>query len=298
MKSELSILIPTFNDYCLPIVMALSQQAELISGLKYEIIVADDGSTDSAIIEANRPIADLPNTKLILREKNCGRAAIRNFLALESQYSKLLFVDCDMTIVRSDFISKYLDMINTSAVVYGGYIVGQGLCSCLRYIYEKKAEPHHTTEQRKLNPYSDFHTSNFMIDRDIMLRIPFDEKFHKYGYEDVLFGKHLQENGVEILHIDNPVGFCTFEDNSHFVAKTEEGLQTLKEFNKELQGYNGLLDLTQKKHFFLMKGIILLWHKLFGKLERYNLCGKTPSLFIFKLYKLGYYLSLPNVRKV
>jgi hypothetical protein len=82
------------------------------------------------------------------------------------------------------------------------------------------------------------------------------------------------------------------------VAKTEEGLQTLKEFNKELQGYNGLLDLTQKKHFFLMKDIILLWHKLFGKLERYNLCGKTPSLFIFKLYKLGYYLSLPNVRKV
>ena len=49
-------------------------------------------------------------------------------------------------------------------------------------------------------------------------------------------GETLKENGYTITHIDNPVSFEDFEDNEHFVAKTEESLHTLHQFQSELQG--------------------------------------------------------------
>lgn len=43
---ELSILIPVYNDEATSLVKSLHKQAQAISGLCYEIIVFDDGSTN------------------------------------------------------------------------------------------------------------------------------------------------------------------------------------------------------------------------------------------------------------
>ena len=48
---ELSILIPVYNDDATLLVKSLCKQARAISGLCYEIIVFDDGSTDKRTIE-------------------------------------------------------------------------------------------------------------------------------------------------------------------------------------------------------------------------------------------------------
>ena len=95
----LSILIPTCNDSCIGLVQALQAQAETLGG-SYEIVVADDGSTDEMVLAGNAPIASLPHCRYIRREQNTGRAAIRNFLAKEAQYEHLLFIDSDMTVCR------------------------------------------------------------------------------------------------------------------------------------------------------------------------------------------------------
>ena len=92
-KKELSILIPTYNDVCTDSVNTLMQQAESIGDLRFEIIVADDASTDENVGEANRAIDRMTNCRYIRRENNVGRAAIRNFLAQEARYEWLLFVD-------------------------------------------------------------------------------------------------------------------------------------------------------------------------------------------------------------
>lgn len=289
MKHELSILIPIYNDDCREMVKALSCQAEAIDGLKYEIIVADDGSDESYII-TNSQISALPNVRFIRREQNVGRAAIRNFLCCESKYEWALFLDGDMTIVSNSFIKSYLDA-DVKEVAYGGYCVGPGEASCLRFIYEKACEPMHRAEERRKRPFQNFHTSNFMIRRDIMLSHPLDERFRHYGYEDVLWGKQLHKAGITIIHLDNPTGFYDFEDNAHFVSKTEEGLRTLYTFRKELRGYSRLLTFIEGLHSGATCWAIKLWHWAFGSLERRNLCGKHPNLSIFKLYKLGYYLT-------
>lgn len=291
MKTELSILIPIYNACCTPLVEQLYHQAGALRGFRFEIIVAEDGSTLEGPIAANDAITALPNCQHIIRGENVGRAAIRNFLAQQARYEWLLFIDGDMSIINNDFLTDYL-RTDGSQVVYGGYRVGEGERSNLRYRYEKASEPYHTSEQRQTKPYRDFHTSNFLIHRDVMLAHPFDERFRRYGYEDVLFGKHLRQAGISILHIDNPVGFNSFEDNRTFVEKTEEGLRTLHDFRDDLRGYNGLLTFVGGIHVPLVKWFLRICHRLFGPLLRRQLCGRWPSLFVFKLYKLGYYLTL------
>lgn len=291
MKQELSILIPTYNGVCVELVQGLCRQAQALEGLSYEVLVGDDGSTIDACIEANRAIDAMPHARYLVRSENCGRAVIRNFLAQKAQYRWLLFIDSDMTLRRSDFLSRYL-ADSEAGVVYGGYAVGEGPQGNLRWRYEKEAEPHHVAEERRKQPYRDFHTSNFLIRRDLILANPFDERFRHYGYEDVLLGKQLRQAGITISHIDNPVGFDSFEDNPSFVKKTEEGLHTLYEFRNELRGYNGLLTLVGGIHVGLVRAVIRLWHRLFGGLERKHLCGGNPNLTVFRLYRLGYYLNI------
>ena len=289
--TALSILIPTYNDLCVNLVDELRQQAEQ-TGIAFEILVADDGSTDTDIIRENSEITQWEHCHYLRQAENIGRAAIRNFLAKEAHYDWLLFIDSDMSMVRTDYLSEYISMEGAD-VIDGGVAIGgdaDALKGNLRYRYEKAAEHEHTVEIRQQNPYRDFHTANFLIRRDLMLTHPFDERFRYYGYEDVLFGKQLRGDHIAITHIDNPMGFCTFESNPDFVAKTEEGLRTLRQFRDELRGYSRLITLVEGIHLPIIISLIRCWHRLFGKWERKNLCGSHPNLRLFSLYKLGYFL--------
>jgi hypothetical protein len=108
----------------------------------------------------------------------------------------------------------------------------------------------------------------------------------------VLLGKTLRKHHVSITHIDNPLGFSTFEDNATFVAKTEEGLRTLHTFRNDLRGYSRLLTLADGIHLSIVRWLICRFHTLFNKIERRILCSAQPNLTVFKLYRLGYFLCL------
>lgn len=290
-KQEISVLIPTYNHVCVALVKGLAQQLEAVGG-DYEIIVADDGSTDAATVAENQVINTLPHCRYIVREENVGRAAIRNFLVREAQQPYVLFIDSDMTLISDDYIRRYLDS-DCDTVIDGGVAIGgdpDTLKGNLRYRYEKAEEARHTAPERQKTPYQHLHTANLLVRRDLMLDHPFDERFRHYGYEDVLLGKSFREQRIPIAHIDNPLGFCTFETNADFVAKTEEGLRTLGQFRDDLRGYSRLLTLISNIHIPAVLTVIRLWHRLFGRLERRNLCGNRPSITVFKLYRLGYFI--------
>lgn len=291
-RPMLSILIPTFNDDCRELVKGLANQAKSSGLTDWEIIVADDGSTDNAITVLNETLNEIPGCCYIRKRRNVGRAAIRNFLAHEAHGEFLLFIDADMTLVDSHYLERYVEVQDSCSVAYGGYCVRGGSLSNLRYIYERNGEKNHSAAMRRSNPYQDFHTSNFMIARDVMLAVPFDERFRHYGYEDVLFGKQLLVRGISILHIDNPVCFSTFETNDEFIRKTEEGLRTLRTFRNELKGYSPLLSLAEKIERYKLKTLTVnLLRKLRKPLVKWA-SSSSPSLLAFRLYKLCYYLSL------
>lgn len=252
----------------------------------YEILVADDASTRRECVTANRAINNIPYCQYIEKEQNTGSAATRNFLAKRSQYDRLLFMDSDMAIKDSHFLLRYLTY-EEGDVVNGGISIGQGPMSNLRFLYEKHCERQHTAERRTRKPYHSFRSTNFLIARDIMLRCPFDERFKKSGYEDVIFGKRLMEQDVPIHHIDNPMVMTDFEDNEAYVKKTERSLRTLYTFRDELAGFSSITDIPHS-----IRPLIRLWHWLFGTMERKCLCGMHPRLWMYNAYRLGYYLSL------
>ena len=296
MITELSILIPTYNGSVYPTAKQLSALCERIaldapSPFKYEIIAADDGSNQIDKVEANKAIDTLPHCRYIIKEKNSGSAATRNFLATQSQYKWLLFIDCDMEIPGMDYIMRYLQCDETD-VTNGGIKVGASWDTHrqnLRYLYEKDAEPHHTVDKRQAAGFKEFRSTNFLIRRSCILAHPFDERFTKSGYEDVCFGKTLKEAGATILHIDNPLILNDFENNEDFIRKTERNITTLFRFRKELKGYSRIIDYAER-----IPLLFRLWHTLFGQLERRHLTGSHPRLWAYLLYRIGYYASLKN----
>ena len=288
---DISILIPTYNHVCVELVSTLQRQASQLP-ISYEIIVADDGSTLAETIKANRAINDYTNSRYIERPENAGRAAIRNYLAEKASQTWLLFIDSDMVVRHPDFLRQYVDTPDEQAVWDGGICVGGDaklLSRNLRYQYERAAEHEHTAERRQQEPYRDFHTANFIVPRQLMLKNPFDLRFRHYGYEDVLFGMQLERRHIPIYHIDNPLSFEVFEENAQFLDKTEEGLQTLHTFRQELKAGSRLLQRVERLGWFMP--LLRLYHQATNKLER-RILLRHPSLFLFSLYRLGYYAAL------
>jgi glycosyltransferase involved in cell wall biosynthesis len=221
---------------------------------------------------------------------NQGRAAIRNLLAQEARHEWLLFIDSDMLVCRPDYLQHYLTACQEADVVDGGVEIAPLQPGNLRSLYEKVSEQQHVVERRRQSPYQDFHTANFLIRRSLMLAHPFDLRFRRYGYEDVLLGKQLEQDGIAILHVDNPLLFGTFETNAAFVSKTEEGLRTLYHFRRDLQGYSRML--VHARRLAPIAPLVRLWHRIFAKVERRHLTGQHPTIFVFHLYRLGYFLTL------
>ena len=310
---DLSILLPSYNNVCVSLVQVLQCQADALRGkldkpFRYEIIVADDCSTDAACIDANRVIGDMLHCRYLRMEQNVGRAQIRNVLISESRGDYVLLVDSDLFLCDDNYLYKYAT--STADVVYGGTrIGGEGLAMVdneantenlkgnLRYIYEKKAEPSHRAVFRQLRPNQEISVCNLYARRDIMEAHPFDSRFKAYGYEDVLFGKRLAESGIEVTHIDNPVLINEFEPNSVFVKKTEEAILTLCRFEQDLEGYSNLKTKVSTLGRYIPLSLFRLWHRIMKNKEKRNLTGSKPSLLLFKLYKLGFFLENRKVKK-
>lgn len=298
MKRELSILLPAYNCCSLFLVKKLQAQANKLNLLnpefRYEIIVADDGSTDTSVIENNRKINSIENCRYVERKKNVGRSAIRNFLINEAKYDFLLFIDGDLSVDDDDFLLKYITSQSNDVIVGGIKIKGDKKANTgnLRYLYEKKQERKHSVEHRRKNPFSNFRTVNFLVAKAIIKSHMFNENIDRYGYEDVLLGKALHDSGYYIEHIDAPVVFDEFEGNRDYIRKIEQSLETLYDFRTPMAGFSKLLDVFNHMKDTIFYPLIVLWHRYLGKIERNILIGRYPNLMVFRLYQIGYFVML------
>ena len=286
----LSILLPVYNCNCVALVTELQRQCTEC-GTDFEIIVADDCSSLASYIEHNLRIERLDGVRYITRKQNVGRSAIRNFLISQAQGEWLLFIDGDLTLDNPHFIRRYLQ--TKSNVVVGGIRIGgdpDRWKNNLRYRYEKAYEQQNTPQDRQCHATKHFRTTNFLAHKDIMMDHPFDENFIQYGYEDVLFGKSLAMDHIAITHIDNPITLDFFESNSEFLDKTEQSLRTLYTFRNQLKGYSQLLETAEKIKKLHLQKLVYAAYLLVGQRIKKHLQGNNPSVFLFNVYKLMYYI--------
>ncbi|WP_394760353.1 glycosyltransferase family 2 protein [Flavobacterium sp.] len=295
----LSILIPTYNYSAFSLVQELKNQA-IATGIIFEIIVLDDSSTDEISLIENSKINTLENCKFEKNETNVGRAKNLNKLAAKSQYNWLLFMDCDTFPKSKNFIATYINSISeNNNALFGGITYKKEKPNkekMLRWKYGSNREEI-TVLDRNKNPYSTTLTSNFLIKKEVFTDIKFDERIDTYGYEDLVFIQHLKAINQPIHHIDNPTYHLNYETSNTFLTKTKKALETLQfiEANKILTTAETKI---QKMHQLISKMklsniIVFIFYRLQSIAEQ-NLLSKKPSLFVFDLYKLGYYATLKS----
>lgn len=286
MKS-LSILLPTYNCRCVDLVTALHSQCEAIKGLRYEIIVADDGSPRTEFVHQNKAIERLRNVEYIVRTTNVGRSRIRNYLVTQAQNDWILFIDGDLELANPTYIQTFLEA--EGDLIVGGIAIAQAEGS-LRWLAEKAHEAKNTAQYRSRHAL-ELHT-NFLVRRKDLLARPFDEAFTRYGYEDVMLGKALVGAGLAVNHIDNPVLFAHFESNASFLKKTDEALETLVEHREQLRSVNHLLPLMERLEGYRLLPLLRFCYKISEKWLRKRLTGNNPNLFLFKMYRVLRYAHL------
>ena len=296
MNKSLSILLPTYNCDCTALISELQRQC-VAEGADFEIIVADDASPDKRFIIKNRVISQLEGVQYIELEQNIGRSAIRNYLVSQSSKEWILFIDGDLSLNNTRFIHNYLKA--EGDVVVGGISIVEDenrWNNNLRYRYEHASKEAISVKNRRKTPYQHLST-NFMAHKKLVGTTPYNEDIKQYGFEDVLLGKRFKALNAQINHIDNPVLFDDFELNAVFLRKTEEALRTLSIFQTELKGYSNLLEMAEKLRKMHISWVGVWLYKFLHNPLKHNLKGNNPSVFLFNIYKLIYFLHYNSIRK-
>lgn len=295
----LSILIPTHNYDTLPLVRELHAQATA-AGIPFEILVLDDASLDTAILAKNQDINHLDHAIYEVNPENAGRSKNRNLLAQKAQFDWILFLDCDTIPTAKDFISKYLDaMQSEEKVCFGGLAYRDEKPNkeeMLRWIYGKERESI-SLSIRQTDPYRYTLISNILLRREILMDHPFNEDIEGYGFEDMVFILELKKRQIKISQIDNPVFHLNLESSILFIEKYHSSLSNLKYLLKREiidPDDTPLSKLHSNIRRLHLENLAALSFRLMRAYFLRHLTSEKPSLFVFDLYKLGYFCNLKN----
>jgi len=293
-KIMLSILISEFNYDCSKLAYDLAKQCHE-ANIAFEVIVLDDAST--LYKNENRKISEISGCSFVESELNLGSAETRNKLAGMAKYPHLLMIDCDAEVNDEQYIKHYLDDIDQSQVIIGGVCYSRQKPSSdhiLRWYYGKNRECP-TAGKRNKHPYKSLLSFNLMIDRDVMLKYPY-ELFKDYGHEDSVMGFNFKKHGIKVLHIDNPLIHNGLDTNEDFLKKSlkavEKYLTSAVFQSDELVSQIKIFRIFRIVQKLGLCRLLALKFRIAGNCMKKNLCGKNPSLFLFDVYRLSYLCKL------
>ena len=191
-RPEASVIIPVHNGeqtlhHCLTAISA----SEGIGA--FEVIVVDDGSTDSsAMIASNFPC------RLIRFEPGQGPSVARNRGVEEAKGSRVVFVDSDV-IVRPESLALLLRALDESPAAFATYDPEPLNKNFVTLLY-------HTLSCRSLEDTSEktsvFYSYCAAISKDLFLELGgFDTSFTRATFEDVELGRQLARSGLHTNHL-------------------------------------------------------------------------------------------------
>lgn len=296
----LSILIPVYNVPIYQLLHELNEQINAISE-EVELLVADDASTSHHVKNTNKQSCKaLKHCRYLEQHTNRGRTATRQFLAKEARYDWFLFLDADVFPKQVDFLTRFIDQCANYDLLFGGIIYREnppGPSRILRWTYGREREERSVTT-RQTAPYQTILSGAFMIRKSYFFMAN-NQLENAYGL-DALFTQNLKKIRARVHHIDNPVYHLGLEENKDFIQKTKHGLKTLVTLETEKKIDASTRPIQLAYHKVNRLGVSALFSRtiqLFNRPIERNLCSKKPSLFLFDLYKLGYYMKLKKKHK-
>ncbi|MBE9177100.1 glycosyltransferase [Oculatella sp. LEGE 06141] len=202
-----SVVIPTYNrkpilEKCLK---ALEQQllAEPNEVTGYEVVLVDDGSTDSTVDWLQTHSAEFPHVRLF-QQNHQGPAAARNLGVEQAIGDTIIFIDSDL-VVTEHFLQAH-----ATALTEGRKTLGSDRLFTYGAVINTANFDHPTSEPYKLTDFSAayFATGNVAIARQWLDQAGlFDTRFQLYGWEDLELGVRLKQLGLKLIKCPEAVGY-------------------------------------------------------------------------------------------
>jgi glycosyltransferase involved in cell wall biosynthesis len=301
---KISLLIPVFDYDVVELVHSLKSALDQVPEF-FEIIIGDDGS--SADYKEKYKLLEGDSVRVISSEKNIGRAAIRNKLALEAKGDHVLFIDADAKLpgTAEAYLSNWLPVIDKAMVICGGTLYHG--CppgdpdKLLRWKYGKRKEQLKASERNK-HPHAGFSTFNVLFDKSVFSKIRFDEELKQYGHEDTLMGYQLRKAGIDVLHIDNGLMHEGLESNKDFLGKTKLGIENLNRLydnvtdKKAFSESAKMISIYSRLHFFRLTSILSSIYTKYSEKMEIKLDSNKISLTLFAFYKISMFCSLREIQ--
>jgi hypothetical protein len=204
------VVIPTHNRRDILSRVLRFYGAQSVPGERFELVVADDGSTDGTpelfeplpaaaggaglpaphrdrVLEQRRGLLRPGLFVHYLRLRKSGRSAARNAGVLAASHPLIVFADDDI-FVEPGFIAGHLEAHRS----------GEDLVIMGRVIHTASLEDPCSARWKPKDINTAFlSTGNASVRRDLLIAAGlFDERYTVYGWEDFDLGIHLSELGV------------------------------------------------------------------------------------------------------
>ena len=302
---KISLLIPVCNYDIVALVHSMKGAMEKVPEL-CEILIGDDASSP----EFKNKFISLEGSgvRVISSDKNIGRAATRNKLAMEATGDYLLFIDADMMLsgTAESYLMKYIDAMGSEQVISGGITYSGSPPGdpdkLLRWKYGKWREEKKASERNK-HPHTDFSTFNFLIAKSVFSKIRFYEELKQYGHEDTLLSYQLKNAGINIFHIDNSLLHEGLESNREYLDKVKlsvENLSMLYDKVTDKKSFCNTLTMLQtyRRLSFLRLTLILagVFIRYRERMEMTLESGKKSN-YLFVFYRMSMFCTYREIHR-
>ena len=301
----LSLLIPVCNYDIVALVHSMKSCLGKVPEFT-EILIGDDGST--AENRARYKTLEGEGVRVIISEKNIGRAAIRNRLALEAKGDFLLFIDADAMVpaTAEAYMLKWIPASKQSRVISGGILYHKSPPGdpdkILRWKYGRKIQERKASDRNK-HPYATFSTFNVLFDRSIFAKLRFNEELKEYGHEDTLMSYQLKKAGISILHIDNGLVHEELESNREFLNKTKLGIKNLSMLYDRVTDKRTFISTVRMLRIYEIIRFLRIELILTGIYIRYRdrmeikIDSSNPPLWLFSFYKICMFCTCREIHR-
>lgn len=192
-----------------------------------EFVLLDDGSASAELLSNVIKAAEALKTsvRVVVWQRNRGRAAGRNRLIEEARGEYVLFLDADLTPDAPDFLHAWLGVIHNERpiVAFGGLSVANveatPQTALHRNLFARSdCAPAH---QRARAAAQSTASANLLVRRDFLMATPFDNGFTGWGFEDTDWALTAARH-TRILHVDNPVTHAGLDSVATLMRKSAE----------------------------------------------------------------------------
>jgi glycosyltransferase involved in cell wall biosynthesis len=302
---KISLCIPVYNYDIVALVHGMKSALGKVPEF-CEILIGDDGSAPEYREKYRSLEGD--GVRIISSEKNIGRAAIKNRLALEAEGDYVLFIDADayLPATAEAYLLKWRPMMSIYKVICGGILYHDAPPGdpdkILRWKYGKWKEQRRAFDRNK-HPHAWFSTFNVLVAKEIFSKIRFNEELKQYGYEDRLMGYQLKKAGIDILHIDNGLYHEGLETNKEFLNKTRLGIENLSRLydnvtDKRLFSKTVKVLKTYKwlRFFRIARPMAWIYIRNRDRMENRLETGKH-TLLLFRFYKEAMFCTFREIHR-